>query len=200
MYRFVLILCILFWGAAIPAMAGEAEHKLALLESAVAGDANAQYELAMIYEEEAYDQSEDPFEPEPELWEKVRHWCEAAADQGHFEAKRALLQRGYDSTSSEEESDKWFKLANEMAKSGDKVAQYLLAEIYFARSLGDAMDAGDGLARSDSAEPAIRWYSRLLDGLNPGETVILSKLETFDREVTVDYVNDNLIYLRKLAQ
>lgn len=200
MYRFVLILCILSLGLATPAMAVDTGRKLALLESAVAGDANAQYELAMIYELEAYEQSEDPFEPEPELWEKMRQWFEAAADQGHFEAKRALLQRVYDMSLGEEESRKWYKLAQEMAKSGDKIAQYLLAEIYFARSLGDAMDAGDGLAHSDSAEPAIRWYSRLLDGLNPGDTVILSKLETFDREVTVDYVNDKLIYLRKLAQ
>jgi len=199
MYRFVLILCILSLGLATPAMAVDTGRKLALLESAVAGDANAQYELAMIYDEEAYEQSEDPFEPEPELWEKMRHWCEAAADQGHFEAKRALLQRVYDLSLGEEESRKWYKLAQEMAESGDKVAQYQLAEIYYARSLGDAMSAGDGPARSDSAVPAIRWYSKLLDGLNPKETVILSMLETFDREVTVDYVNEQLAYLRKLV-
>jgi TPR repeat protein len=200
MYRFVLILCILSLGLVTPAMAVDTGRKLALLESAVAGDANAQYELAMIYEEEAYEQSEDPFEPEPELWGKVRHWCEAAADQGHSEAKLALLQRVYDPSLGEEESRKWYKLAHEMAERGDKVAQYQLAEIYFAKCLGEVLEAGDSPARSDSAEPALRWYSRLLDGLKSHQTVILSKLETHDREVTVDNVNEKLAYLRKLAQ
>lgn len=200
MFRFAIVLCVLLLGLAAPAMATEAKQKLALLESAVAGDANAQYELAVIYEEEAYDASEDPFEPEPELWKKVLHWYEAAAAQGHGGARQALLHHGYNSTAGEEEDLKWFKLANKMAESGDKYAQYRLAEIYYAKNLGEAMNAGDGPVRSESAELAIHWYGRLLEGLNPGETVILSLFETLDREVTVDDVKKKLAYLHKFSQ
>lgn len=199
MIRPKIALCILLLCAGTSALAADPGHKLELLEAAVAGDPGAQYELAMIYEQEAYDAGDDLFEPAPEPWQKMLRWCEASAAQGHRGAQLALLQRGYDPTFGEAEHNKWFQLATEMAESGSKYAQYRLAEIYFASSLGDAMNADHRSPRTGPVESAIHWYNQLLEGLKPGEKVILSRLETFGREVTVDYIKEQLAYLKNFS-
>ena len=185
-----VLVFLLLW--TVPAMAVDEEQKSALLKSAMGGDAKAQYALALIYQEEAIDGGDDMFEPDPELWKKMVHWCEAASAQGHLGAKKTLLMLGYDPASSGEDEAKWFKLANEMAEGGNKYAQYRLAEINFAKTFSSRLHF------AEPVELAIFWYSKLLEGRPAGETMILSKIETFHRDVTVDYVKQKLKYLENL--
>ena len=187
----VLVLCLLW---AVPSSANNAEQKLVLLESAVKGDAKAQYQLALIYEEEAIDATGDYFEPDPKLWRKAIHWFEAASDQGHLKAKETLLARIYRPARNAEEEVKWLRLGTKMAESGHKYAQYLLAEFYFAKSVGGR------LCDFDPFEPAIYWYSKLLDGLDTGEKVIFSRVVTLGKEVAVADVQWHLNYLKELLQ
>jgi TPR repeat protein len=187
----VVLVLFLLW--TVPALANDAEQELVLLKSAAEGDAKAQYELALIYEKEATDVTGDYLEPNPELWRKAIHWLEAASDQDHLQAKETLLSQIYRPILNREEKVKWLRLGTEMAENGHKYAQYLLAEFYYSISVGGRR------YDSDPFEPAILWYSKLLEGTGSGDTVIIPRIDTLGKEVTVADIQWNLNYLKELS-
>lgn len=93
MIRLKVIFLVVFLLWTVPVLAVNAKQKLALLEPALEADAKAQYELALIYQDEAVDATGSFLEPGPDLWKKSIHWFEAASALGHLEAREALLMR-----------------------------------------------------------------------------------------------------------
>ncbi|MCP4341932.1 MAG: sel1 repeat family protein [Desulfobulbaceae bacterium] len=189
-----VVVSVLFLLWTIPALANDAEQEVVLQKSAAEGDAKAQYELALIYEKEAIDATDDCFEPNPELWRKAIHWLEAASDQDHLKAKKILLSKIYRPVLNREEKVKWLRLGTEMAENGHKYAQYLLAEFYYSISVGGRR------YDSDPFEPAIFWYSKLLEGTGSDDTIIIPRIDTLGKEVIVADIRWNLNYLKKLSQ
>ena len=187
----VFLSLFLLWSGS--ALANDVGQKLVLFESAVEGNATAQYELALIYEEEAI-AAGDYFDPAPGAWKKAIRWYEAAAAQGNSEARNALLRYVYSPESSPDEELKWIILATELAENGHKYAKYMLAEFYYFKCVGGRKYDGDPFP------PAIRWYSELLEGNCSDETEIFSKATTFTSEVTVVDIKQKLNYLKELSQ
>ncbi len=62
------------------------------------------------------------------------------------------------------------------------------------------MSVGGRRYDSDPFEPAIFWYSKLLEGTGSGDTVIISTIDTLDKEVLVADIQWNLNYLKELSQ
>lgn len=186
MNRLLLALLVLICIWVAPSFANEKEQKLALLEAAVEGDANAQYELASIYALEAFEE-EDDFEPAPKPWGKSLHWYESAAAQGHIRARYALLSR------MDFQQDKWFELAYTMAESGDKYAQYHLARLFSARCHNDYNVC--------FLQASIRWYTELLKGTEKkkDEEDILPKSLTLTRRATIGDIKQSLNNFKKIA-
>lgn len=181
-----------FLGVAI--YADDSGQKLAFQQSAAGGDAEAQYQLAFLYEEEAMADG-DISEPAPVPWEKAIHWYEASAAQGHKQAQYALLSRMY-SSEGEEEMGKWLKLANTMAEGGDKYAQYRLGGYYFSKCVGSRMYDGDPFP------DAIRWYTELLVGTEAqgDDEDILPRSLALSKNATIGDIRFRLNYLKELTR
>lgn len=192
MNRLTFVFYVLFFLWTAPLLASETVQKLALLELAIDGDTKAQYELAAIYEEESMVDG-DIFEPAPEPWGKALHWYEAAAEQGHKHAQYALLSRMYLSDVKDGKI-KWLKLANTMAKSGDKYAQYRLARHFSATYVGNSEEA--------PLLEAIHWYSELLKGTEKQDDKddILPRSITFTKKATIGDIKSQLKYFKSLAK
>ncbi len=157
---FVLLLCL---GSA---SGNSADQKLALLESAVAGDQDAQFSLAEIYREESEEMS--LIYRDIALLSKAVHWYEQAAQTGHRQSRYALLYIYNDpfDQAGPEWQKKWFLLAEKMAKEGDQNAQIKLAEYYSGERFFENTDVGQCI------EQAVYWYSQVLEGLGPGQDIV----------------------------
>lgn len=194
MNRFVFVMLALFLLLGAPALANAATKETVLQNFATAGDARAQYQLALLYEQRAGGTANSRFEPDPEHRKKARHWFEAAAAQEHPEARHALLSRIYDPDWNSEEAEKWLRLATPLAESGDRYAQFRLAEFYYGKCVGSRIYHGDPFA------PAIRWYSTLLEGVASDDTVLFPEVSSLNGAVTVADVKWKLDYLKELTR
>lgn len=187
----LLFLCAVFYCAAI--YLDDSGQKRAFQQSAAGGDAEAQYQLALIYEEEAMVNG-DISEASTAPWGKAIHWYEAAAAQGNKQAQFALLSRIYSCEGETEEINKWLKLANNMAEDGDKYAQYRLGEYHYSKSVGSRMYEGDPFP------DAIRWYTELLVGTEEqrDDEYILPQSLTLSKSDTIGDIRFRLNYLKEL--
>lgn len=113
------------------------------------GDAEAQYVLALVYEEGL---SEDGFEVSKDFQEAVR-WYRSAAEQGKVEAQEKLGEmyyKGHGVSQDYSESFRWTHLA---AEQGLASAQYNLGTLYI-----------NGLGAEKDYEEAVKWYRRAAEG------------------------------------
>lgn len=169
---FVLCLCV---GSA---SGNSAEKKLALLESAVAGDQDAQFSLAEIYKEESEEMGF--FDRDMALLGKAVHWYEQAAQTGHRQSRYVLLEI-YNDPFVEIDSGwqkKWFLLAGKMAKEGDKNAQIKLAEYYSRELYFENTDVVQCIKQ------AVYWYSQGLEGLGTGQEIVYGTGGINPRKIT----------------
>jgi TPR repeat protein len=180
MKRFVIVLSMLFlWAGTAGAV--ESDDKLSLLESAVEGDQNAQFDLAELYAEEA--QEYNIIAPDMTLLEKAVHWYEKAAEKGHKPSQSALLDI-YDFPYEDENPQwqkKWFILANTLASEGDRKAQFILGKHY-----SQAYNCDTDLKQC--LDKAIHWYSRILKGLPSKQTTVFERYEVTTGAVTRQHI------------
>lgn len=105
--------------------------------SAEQGDADAQYNLGIMYELSGTDENR----------EEAAKWFRLAAEQGHSSAQFILgrmCRSGEGVFQSDQEAVKWWRKA---AKQGDHLAQFNLGHMY---------SVGTGVAQNDSK--AFKWY------------------------------------------
>ncbi len=180
MKRVVIVLLMLFlWMGTAGAV--DTDGKVALLESAVEGDQNAQFELAEIYAEEAQDY--DFINPDMTLLGKAVYWYEKAAEKGHKPSQSALLDI-YDFPYEDKNPQwqkKWFILTNTLADEGDRKAQFILGRHYSYRNNCDT-DLKQCLDKS------IYWYSKVLKGLPPEQSTVFKRFEVTPDTVTRQYI------------
>ncbi|BBO66651.1 hypothetical protein DSCA_05810 [Desulfosarcina alkanivorans] len=179
-----------FWAAAAGAV--DRDEKLSLLESAVAGDTEAQFRLAQVYKDEA--EAEDLFEPDMRILEKAVHWYEQAASNGHRPSALALLDI-YDGFYGEEKAswpEKWVLLAQKMAAAGDRIAQFKLAGHYERQRNSEGADLRQCIARASD------WYTRLLQGLPPDQAVVFQPYEIGLKAITRKDIETRLARINAL--
>jgi TPR repeat protein len=175
---FVLCLCV---GSA---NGNSAEQKLALLESAVAGDQDAQFLLAESYREESIEMG-ILFGDLPRL-SKAVHWYEQAAQKGHLQSRYALLEiyndpidQAFDQADPEWQK-KWFLLAEKMAKEGDQNAQVKLADYHSRERYFENTDVGQCIKQ------AVYWYSQVLEGLGTGQEIVYATVDITEKITRMD--------------
>lgn len=185
----LLALCVLVClGTTTMAFAGPAEEKLALLEAAVDGDKQAQYQLAKLYELQAVEESDDPFEPDAELQGKALHWYEAAAVQGMVLAKEQLLTL-YSLSEDDELRKRWLPLATAMAEQGSLLGCYRLGQHYYGISYQSQFQQADAVAQSRY------WFEQLLRTVPAEQSVIFERGGKVWREVTRHDIEELLAIL-----
>ena len=113
----------------------------ALRQLAEQGDAEAQYQLGMLYRTKEYLH-----------YKEASRWLLKAAEQGHPEAQNAageMLREGKKIQRNLKEAFKWFSLA---AEQGDATACYNLAKAY---------GGGEGCKRN--ADLAMHWFQKAVE-------------------------------------
>ena len=117
----------------------QADSTLDITKKAKQGDSEAQYNLALMY---------DNGDGIPKNEKKALHWYLESAKQGDSEAqlKLALMYIEGDGTpKNEKKALHWF---TESAKQGDSAAQYSLALMYYN---------GDGIPKNEKR--ALHWFT-----------------------------------------
>ena len=104
------------------------EHAKNLIESAAAGDAEAQYELGMLFIGNGSHKD-------------AIQWLQKAADSGNIESKYELGKLYYKgSETTERDLEKAYVLLKEAATADNTEAQFLLGCIYFGAEVGGKPD------------------------------------------------------------
>ncbi len=183
---FVLLLCV---GSA---SGNSADQKLALLESAVAGDQDAQFSLGEIYREESEEMGF--IDRDIALLNKAVYWYEQAAQTGHQQSRYALLNIYNDPLvgSDPEWQSKWFLLAEKMAKEGDQTAQIKLAEYYRIKRYFENTDV------EECIKQAVYWYSQVLKGMGPGQDIVYVNGIFTPKKITRSDIETEIADLDKL--
>jgi hypothetical protein len=150
MIRLYVSLLLLLLIAPIAGAAGSAE-KVVLLESAISGYMDSQYQLGNIYEKEAQNAG-DYFDPDIELLKKAVYWYEQASEQGHQHAQVSLISIYQSYSENLGIEGKWLALITKMAEEGNIGAQFALAEYY---------TDGDEVERD--RELAIHWLEKVVE-------------------------------------
>jgi len=143
------------------------------------GDANAQFNLGLIYENGRGVNVD---------YVQALHWYERAAGHGHVNAQNnlgGLYYRGQGAQQDYEQALYWYRKA---AAGGSASAQFNLGFMY---------GAGHGVAQSD--ELAVHWYQRAADGGNAQAQRMLSRLYAIGCGVAQD-AQLSAMWYRKAAQ